>query len=423
VRRDVRVSSVDRVGIIGAGLMGRAIAAAHTKHFLPVVLNDTNAEALGRARHEIVTELENGLAGRQAGRLSDHLLFTSQEEGPLKVCDLVVESIPERLQAKQQLFSRLQSLLPGRVILASNTSTIPVSRLASPLTDRRRFCGLHFCHPVHARPLVEVVRGPETSDGTVATIVAHAQAIGKIPLVVQDGPGFVVNRLLLPYLSEAVDLLLEGASPGEVDQAMTSFGMSLGPIEMLDEIGLDTALQAALVLSETCGERIVPSPLVVGLVKAGQLGKKSVMGIYDWAGIAPLPDPKTNTTNRYFRGAKGTSTPLLRELLGRWNRPARHHSPASIQYRLLLPMVLEATRILEEGKVEDCRDVDLAVLFGLGFPAHRGGLLWWADSLGANQILDHLKPLESLGPRMHPTPRLVDFAGAGASFYSAGVRV
>lgn len=381
---------VESVGIVGAGLMGTSIAIAEMRCGLPVVIVDHDRRAVHAAQAKIA-----------ASPLSEEggMVTATDDLATVAGCDLVVEAIVETFAAKNKLYADLEGQLRPDAVLASNTSTIPIGRLAVGLNEPARFCGLHFCHPVLERPLVEIIRGPKTSDETVATAAAHVKAIGKMPIVVQDGPGFLVNRLLLPYLGEAMELLLEGATVEAVEQAATEFGWAKGPLRLLDEIGLDTTLQGGWILSEAFPERIAASPLLVGLIKAGRLGRKSGAGFFKYPDSEDRPDD------------------VLRQLIAQWAQPAQQHTPHSITARLLLPMLLEAARVLEENKVRDPRDVDLAVLFGLGFPAAQGGLLWWADSLGAARIIEMLRPLQRLGQRAQPTALLRSMARRAGHFY------
>ncbi len=300
-------------------------------------------------------------------------------------CDLVVESIVESATAKQQLYARLQGHFGLRTILASNTSSIPIQRLAEGVFDPSRFCGMHFCHPVHERPLVEIVRGSRSSEQTIATAVAHVRRLDRLPIVVEDGPGFVVNRLLFPYLGEALKMLREGVPAEAIDRAATEFGMALGPLRLMDEIGLDTTFHAGWVLATAFPERISPSPLLVSMIKAGRLGCKTGEGFFTY----PLKPAATD-----------------------------HEKPAAggdaLAFRLVAPMLFEAARILEEGKVRDHRAIDLAVLFGLGFPVEKGGLLWWADAMGLDCFLARLRSDPKMAARHPPTPwfeRLADSGG------------
>ena len=404
-----RPMSIGSVGIIGAGMMGAAIAAAHIQYGLPVVICDANEVVLAGARSAIEASLQEGRLVEEprkarAKELVGRLVQARAELAVVSRADLVLESIVETLSAKQGLYAQLQARLGAGTILASNTSTIPIARLAEGLVEPDRFCGMHFYHPVARRPLVEITRGPRTSDQTVATAVAHVKAIGRMPIVVEDGPGLVVNRLLFPYLTEALELLREGARIEEIEQAATDFGMALGPLRLIDEIGLDTTLHAGWVLSAAFPERIVASPLLVTLVKAGRLGRKAGAGFFAYDHAAQA-------------GASGVPSPHVKSMIARWAVAHRSHTPKSIADRLLLPMVLEATCLLEEGKVRDVRDLDLGAVFGLGFPPTRGGLLWWADTLGAAEVVSRLRSLDGNHCRHRPTAMLEHLAHSGGRFH------
>jgi 3-hydroxyacyl-CoA dehydrogenase/enoyl-CoA hydratase/3-hydroxybutyryl-CoA epimerase/3-hydroxyacyl-CoA dehydrogenase/enoyl-CoA hydratase/3-hydroxybutyryl-CoA epimerase/enoyl-CoA isomerase len=262
---------------------------------------------------------------------------------------------------------------------------------------------MHFLHPVRHRLLVEIVRGPRTSDETIAVATRHVRQIGRMPIVVRDGPGFLVNRLLFPYLGEALELLREGVPADAIERAATEFGMAIGPLRLMDEIGLDTALQAGWVLAAAFPDRIVSSPLLVSMVKAGRLGQKAGVGFYVYGNSA--------------RSAADGLDKNVEKIIHRWiDAPARPYAQP-IACRLVLPMLLEATRILEEGQVSDVRYIDLAVLFGLGFPADKGGLLWWADALRPRHILDMLATLGTSEQRNRPTPMLERLAKTDGRFY------
>jgi len=288
--------------------------------------------------------------------------------------------------------------------LASNTPTIPIARLAAELADPERFCGIHFFHPVRQRPLVEIIRGPKTSEATIATAMAYARAIAKMPIVVDDGPGFLVNRLLVPYLTEALEILLDGATIEQVEQAATQFGMALGPLRLLDQIGVDTVLLAGRPLWAALPERVLASPLLGTLYKSGRRGRKSGAGFFSY------PSGENDA---------GQADPKIDAILAQWARAPQAFTQEQITARLLLPMVLEACRLLEEGKVRAPQTIDLAMVHGLGFPAGRGGLLQWADTLGAERILQRLQSLESLGARMQPTRLLLEMARQRRAFYPA----
>ena len=418
-RRDPGIGSVDAAGeppaalplaapaVIGAGIMGAGIAAAHLRAGCSATLIDVAPDALAAAVPGLLDEAAWDRATKRpdparalalAGRLR-----TATQLAAVAGADIVIESVTERTDVKQQVLADIERLVGPAAIIATNTSTNPIARLAAGLADPARFCGMHFFNPVRRMTLVEVVRGPATSDATVAAVVAHAKRLGKCPIVVRDSPGFLVNRVLMPYLGEAVEMAREGVECGRIDRVARGFGMPMGPIELYDMIGLDTAFYAGLVLSAAYGDRIEASPVIPALVKSGRLGRKSGCGFYRYAAAASKP--------RMLGPDAGAA-----ELIRRYALPARETSDRTIADRLLLPMLLEAVRALDEGLVRDGRDIDLAVIHALGFPAFRGGLLAWADTLGAAEIVRRLEPLADLGPRMVPTEQLRAMARDGLRF-------
>ena len=386
------------LGIVGSGLMGTAIAAVAVRHGLRVAMTDAHADVLARVKPAIAAEL-----GEEAGSVVERLIEATADPARVAQCDVVLESVSETVPVKRAVYAELQPHLDGQAILGTNTSTIPIARLAAELLAPERFCGIHFFHPVGERPLVEVVRGPKTNERTIATAMALAESLGKMAIVVNDGPGFLVNRLLLPYLTEAMELLLDGVEIERIELLATAFGMAKGPLRLLDEIGLDTAFAGGRVLFEAFGDRVVVSPLMISMYKAKRFGCKSGAGFFNHANARAGENPPIDS--------------FAVEKIREWARPPKPLNDDTILARLFLPMVLEATRVLAEGKVADPRDVDLGVLFGLGFPESRGGLLRWADTLGAAQIIEILKPLAELGPRFQPTPLLADMVARDGNWY------
>jgi 3-hydroxyacyl-CoA dehydrogenase/enoyl-CoA hydratase/carnithine racemase len=402
-------SPVVAPAIVGAGIMGAGIAASHLRAGLSVTLIDVNPEALATGVPGILEEAawdrlakrpDEARAVELAGRLR-----TATSLAVLAAADLVMESVTERPDVKQQVLAEIERNVGPGTVITTNTSTNPIGRLAAGLADPSRFCGLHFFNPVRRMTLVEVIRGPATSDATVARAVAHAKRLGKCPVVVNDSPGFLVNRILMPYLHEAGELLREGVPAERIDRVARGFGMPLGPIELYDMIGLDTAFYAGLVLSAAYGDRIEASPVIPALVKAGKLGRKTAAGFYRYADAGP-------------HGRVVGREDKAIEVIARYAYPPRESSDRTIVDRLFLPMLLEALRGLDEGLVRDGRDVDLAVIHALGFPAFRGGLLAWGDSLGAGEVVRRLEPLGELGLRMKPTERLLAHASSGRPFTS-----
>lgn len=405
-------AAIKSVGIVGAGTMGVSIAAALAKQAVPVVITDNDRRVLAAVHARMTAELAAEMSVERAQECVDRCVQVDIALGPVLRCDLVLEAIVESFAAKSKLFGEIEPQLPPTTILATNTSTIPVGRLAAGLANPDRFCGIHYCHPVRQRPLVEIVCGPKTGAATVATAVAHVKSLGRMPIVVHDGPGFLINRLLLPYLGEGLGLLLEGVPPRLVERAATDFGMALGPLRLLDEIGLDTTLEGGWNLIEAFPERVAASPLLVTLVKHGRMGRKAGAGFFVY------PDPaQPDETADAFTTRQTQADRALDEWIAEWAKPAGRHTPHSVTMRLLLPMLLEATRVLEENKVRGPGDVDLAAIFGLGFPASKGGLLWWADTMGPARIMEMLRPMQPIGPRVQPTPLLCRLAREAGRFY------
>jgi 3-hydroxyacyl-CoA dehydrogenase/enoyl-CoA hydratase/3-hydroxybutyryl-CoA epimerase/3-hydroxyacyl-CoA dehydrogenase/enoyl-CoA hydratase/3-hydroxybutyryl-CoA epimerase/enoyl-CoA isomerase len=409
-REGVMPKSIKSAAVIGAGIMGAGIASANVKRELPVTLTDANHDQLARGVSSILEEVSFNKRTRQpdvarAIRYAP-LLNATESDAELTDADLVIEAIVENADVKRQVYKRLEPKLKETAILASNTSTIPITKLAENLARPEQFCGIHFFNPVRKMKLVEVIRGAKTSDETVATAVAYAKQLGKSPIVVNDGPGFLVNRLLLPYMNEALELIAEGAEIKMIETVAKKFGMPMGPISLYDMVGLDTAFYAGRTMWEAYPDRIAASPILPALVKAGRLGQKSGLGFFSYQNKRRRPEPDAQLS-KYVDPYMKAQT--------------RSFTPGEIHDRLFLPMLLEATRVLEEGIVRDVRDVDLGLIFGLGFPPFKGGLLFWADTLGAAKIIEMLKQFDSLGVRMQPTAMLKAMAAEGRKFYESGI--
>lgn len=395
---------VKRVGVLGAGIMGAGIAAAHVRKGIPAVVLDANPQALEKGVAGIAAGFK---AQADRGRMKpDDLvaalarLGTTTTLASLADCDVVIEAIVENEGAKTSLYKELEPLLRPDAILASNTSTISITRMASVLKRPEQFAGMHFFNPVEKMPLVEVIRGDRTSDTTVVTLVALAKAIGKSPIVVKDGPGFLVNRILFPYLNEALLLLEEGVEPRDLDKAATSFGLPMGPITLYDVVGLDTSLFAGKVMKAAYPDRAVTSPILEELVGMGRLGQKTGAGFY-----------------KYGKGLKGDNDPALAPILARHRRETKTFTTEELQQRMMLPMVNEATRVLAEGIVRDPIDLDMGLIMGIGFPPWRGGLLRWADATGLPNIVEMLKRYEPLGARYVAPEPLAARAKANFRFH------
>jgi 3-hydroxyacyl-CoA dehydrogenase/enoyl-CoA hydratase/3-hydroxybutyryl-CoA epimerase/3-hydroxyacyl-CoA dehydrogenase/enoyl-CoA hydratase/3-hydroxybutyryl-CoA epimerase/enoyl-CoA isomerase len=327
-------------------------------------------------------------------------LSTSGTLNALADRDVVIEAIIENERDKVDLFGKLEKILRPGALLASNTSTISITRMARDLARPEDFAGMHFFNPVERMQLVEVIRGEKTGDEAVVTLVALAKRIGKTPIVVRDCPGFLVNRILFPYLNESLVLLQEGAAPRALDKAATAFGMPMGPVTLNDLVGLDTSLYAGRVINTAFADRAVTTRVLDELVAAGRLGQKSGAGFYSYA-----------------KGPRGADDSALDAVLQKVRTERREISQEEITDRLFLPMLTEASRVLGEGIVREPGDVDMGLILGIGFPTFRGGLLRWADDEGLPRILERLKKYEGLGPRFRPTDPMRRLAAEGKGFY------
>jgi 3-hydroxyacyl-CoA dehydrogenase/enoyl-CoA hydratase/3-hydroxybutyryl-CoA epimerase/3-hydroxyacyl-CoA dehydrogenase/enoyl-CoA hydratase/3-hydroxybutyryl-CoA epimerase/enoyl-CoA isomerase len=401
---NIKPRDVQRAGVIGAGIMGAGIAGAHLRRGIPTTLVDVAPEPIQKG----VAAITKSFQGRiEIGRMTPAelvgamgLLSTTTDPRGLANSNVVIEAVIENEQVKTDVYRKLQEVLAPETILASNTSTISITRMARAARVPENFAGMHYFNPVDRMPLVEVIRGEKTSDQTVATLVALAKKIGKTPIVVRDCPGFLVNRILFPYMNEAMVLLEEGADPRAVDKAATDFGMPMGPITLSDVVGMDTMLYAGKVVNTAYADRAKDSRVVAELVKAGRLGQKTGAGFFSYAG-----------------GTRGTDDPFLAGLLDKLRTARRDNSPDEIADRLFLPMLIEASRTLEEGIVRDPGDLDMGLLLGIGFPAFRGGILRWADTVGLDKVLAKLDRYASLGKRFEATESMRRLAAARKGFF------
>jgi 3-hydroxyacyl-CoA dehydrogenase/enoyl-CoA hydratase/3-hydroxybutyryl-CoA epimerase/3-hydroxyacyl-CoA dehydrogenase/enoyl-CoA hydratase/3-hydroxybutyryl-CoA epimerase/enoyl-CoA isomerase len=400
----VQPRPVERVGVLGAGIMGAGIAGAHVRRGVPALLLDSVPAALEKGVGNIVKVMQTRI---EIGRMTQADLLAAM--GKLNSTtnlalfadrDVVIEAIVENESAKTEMYAQLKPVLRDDAILASNTSTISITRMAKSWKKPENFGGMHFFNPVDRMQLVEVIRGERTSDATVVTLVALARKIGKTPIVVRDCPGFLVNRILFPYINESLVLLEEGAAPRAVDKAAVAFGMPMGPITLNDLVGNDTALYAGKVVNTAFADRAKTTRLLDELVKAGRLGQKSGAGFYSYA-----------------KGGKGADDPAFTAILEQCRTGRREVGPEEITDRLFLPMLVEASRCLMEGIVRDPGDVDMGLILGIGFPPFRGGILRWADTLGLGRVLEKLKKYEPLGKRFAPTEQMRQLAAQEKGFY------
>jgi 3-hydroxyacyl-CoA dehydrogenase/enoyl-CoA hydratase/3-hydroxybutyryl-CoA epimerase len=399
---------VRSMSLVGTGVMGAGVAELASRNGIEVRMRDLQPAALTRALVTIRRIIDDrGRKRRTKDREKDaqmaKVLPTLDLSGVSRV-DLALEAVVEDLDVKRRVFAELEVRMRPDAVLATNTSSLSVDELAGGLQRPERFCGFHFFNPVHQMPLVEVVRGERTSDATLVTAVAFARRLGKTPVVVRDTPGFVVNRILMPYMREAMHLLEEGYALADIDSAMRGFGMPMGPFEVVDEVGIDVARKVAEVLSKAFPERMTPSPALEKLLAEGRLGRKTGRGFYLHRGKRREPDASLRTLFGVERERKATHPELLSE-------------------RMVLAMVNEGARCLEEGVVADAGMIDLAMIFGAGFPPFRGGPLRHADSFGLRDVEARLKALAAeKGPRFEPAKLLSKLAATDGTFTQPIVR-
>ena len=398
----IEPAPVHDLALIGAGVMGGGIAELATRQGIRVRMRDVRPESLTKALATVDALIAERSKRRrvpprerddQWSRLSPTLELTGVSRA-----DAAIEAVVEDLDVKRRVFGELEVRLAPEALLATNTSSLSVDELAGGLAHPDRFCGFHFFNPVHRMPLVEVVRGARTSDLALVRAVALARRLGKTPVVVRDSPGFVVNRVLMPYLREAMALLEEGFRLREIDGAMRRFGMPMGPFEVVDEVGIDVAHKVAGVLSAAFPQRMTPAPALEKLLAAGRLGRKSGRGFYRHRGRKREPDPELRSLLGFTRERAAPANDMLTE-------------------RMVYAMVNESARCLEEGVVTDAGKVDLALVFGAGFPPFRGGPLRYADRAGLSKIHQRLMALHAeKGERFRPSELLARLASEGGSF-------
>jgi 3-hydroxyacyl-CoA dehydrogenase / enoyl-CoA hydratase / 3-hydroxybutyryl-CoA epimerase len=396
---------VHSTAVLGAGVMGGGIAqliAAETD--LPVRMKDVNDGALAsgmqHAAQLFTRQVERRrLTQPEARRKMNHILPTLDYTG-FGRADLVIEAIVENMGVKQEVFAETAKHVPEGAVLASNTSSLSIAGIGAKTPHRERVVGMHFFNPVHRMPLVEVI-APEGGDpAAVNTVFAFTRKLGKTPILVKDTPGFLVNRLLMFYSTEALWLLEAGYKIEDVDRVMADWGMPMGPMALTDEVGIDVATKVAHILHEAFSERLPLPEWLDRAPQSGRLGAKNRKGFYLYEG----------------RERKGPD-PTVYPLLGLQPR-VEHPDPGTIVDRMVLPMVNEAARCLEEGVVRSAADLDLSLIFGTGFPPFRGGLCRWADQEGLSRIIATLERLEtSVGDRFRPSDALRETAEAGG-FYA-----
>ncbi len=396
---------IDKIGILGTGFMGAGIAAVSAMQGVSVRFKDTKHAAVGKGIGAVRDVLRERLKKKQITKqqFADQVSLVSGtvEYTGFGNIPLLIEAVFEDLAVKHAVVKEAEAVLPPGAIFATNTSTIPIHRVAEASHDPSRVVGMHFFSPVHKMPLLEVIVTPRTAPDVVATTVAFGRKLGKTVIVVNDAPGFYVNRILAPYINEAGKLLDEGARIEAIDRAMLDYGFPVGPVTLLDEVGLDVAGKSGAIMASAFGDRLQPSATLGKVLAAGRLGRKGKKGfyLYDESGKKGGVDESVYAVTP--AGSKRIEV-----------------SAAEIQERLSLAMVNEAVRCVEEGILRAPRDGDIGAVFGIGFPPFRGGPLRVVDTIGAAELVRRLEALNAKYPgRFVPAKLLREMAKTNATFY------
>jgi 3-hydroxyacyl-CoA dehydrogenase/enoyl-CoA hydratase/3-hydroxybutyryl-CoA epimerase len=390
---------VRRVGVVGAGTMGAGIIQLALIKGFSVTVQQRSAESLAAGKKRVAELLGkaadlNLLSSEQARRHLDSVTWTTNWEG-FGAADLVVESIAEDVVTKREIFRSIEQHVRPNVPIATNTSSLCVEWIQEGLQHPERVVGLHFFHPVHRIPLVEVIRPAAAAESAIATARQWAVDLGKTPVTVGDSQGFVVNRILMPYVNEALLLLGEGLPVKRIDAVMRRFGMPLGPLELLDRGGIDVVAKMAEAMKSQMGERFAPNPIFDRMCEHGWLGTKSGIGFYQYRGKSARPNPKLHEVE-----------PGVQRTFGQVEREARD--------RMVLLMINEAVSCLARGLVERPELIDLAMVLGTGWAPHRGGPLRYADEIGVANVVAKMEEFHRrFGPRFEPHPELKRRASAG----------
>ncbi|MBU1932494.1 MAG: enoyl-CoA hydratase/isomerase family protein [Candidatus Omnitrophica bacterium] len=399
---------VNKCGVVGAGIMGGGIAQLLSYCDIPTRIKDINYDAL---KHALKTasgifrySLKKGEIKRHQAEYKLGLISSSVTYRGFENANLVIESVVENIEVKKKVFKELSRVSSPGAIFASNTSSLPVIEMALAADAPERVGGLHFFNPVYRMPLVEVIRSDRTSDRTLATLIAFARRIGKVVIVVKDVPGFLINRILFSYLNEAGYLIGEGMDMERIDRIAREFGMPMGPIELIDEVGIDVGYKVIKILEAAYGARMKISPVLEKVKEKNLLGKKGKAGFYIYKG-----KNKKEPNPEIYRLVKHGAGQVISE-------------GAALE-RMIYVMINEAARCMDEGVTDRPQTIDIGMIMGTGFPPFRAGLLRYADSVGIENIVVGLKGFEKRlsAERFRPCKYLLDMAEKKERFYRESI--
>lgn len=405
-----KAQPVKMAAVLGAGIMGGGIAYQSAYKGTPILMKDIREEAielgLNEAAKLLVRRVDKGRM--TAGKMAESLnrIWPTLSYGDFGAVDLVVEAVVENLNIKQSVLAEVEQQISDSAVLTSNTSTISINELAKSLKRPEKFCGMHFFNPVHMMPLVEVIRGEQTSEETIATTVAYARKMGKNPIVVNDCPGFLINRVLFPYFGGFAKLVSAGVDFTRVDRLMERFGWPMGPAYLMDVVGIDTAHHARDVMAEGFPDRMKEErdSAVDVLYRANRLGQKNGVGFYAY---------ETDKNGK----PKKVVDPSIADVLKPVVYEQLELSDEDIVNYLMIPLCLEAVRCVEEDIVSSAAEADMGLIYGIGFPVFRGGALRYIDTLGVAEFVALADRYAHLGALYQPTQKLREMAAKGERFY------
>ena len=408
---NVTPREVKKVGVLGAGLMGAGVAYVTTNAGIPVRIKDRDDASLARGL-KAVTDIYNERLKKKQLTKPEYIERVAKLSGTTDYSgfgsvDVVIEAVFEDLAIKQQVVREIEEVVGEETIFASNTSSIPIGRIAAASKRPELVVGMHYFSPVHKMPLLEVIKTPKTLPWVIATAVELGKKQGKTVIVVNDGVGFYTSRILAPYMNEASYLVAEGVPVEDIDSALVAWGWPVGPLTLLDEVGIDVAAHVGPIMHEAFGERMAPPPGIDKLIADDRRGRKNGRGVYLYGEAA-----------KKVKAAKGKKPvdPTFYTTLG--VEPKTKLSLTEIQERCVLQFVNEALHCFGEGILRSPRDGDIGAIFGLGFPPFLGGPFRYVDSIGAAEVLRKIEGYrDRFGARFTPAPVLVEYAKSNKRFY------
>ena len=405
---------VAQTAVLGAGIMGGGVAYQSASNGVPIIMKDIRQEALGAGLEEagklLKKQMQRGKIKPEGMAQVLNGIRPALSYGEFNEVDLVVEAVVENPKVKMSVLAEVEKNVSDDTIITTNTSTISVDLLSSALQRPENFCGMHFFNPVHLMPLVEVIRAKTSSEKAIATTVAYAQSMRKTPIVVNDCPGFLVNRILFAYFGGFSKLIADGADFVAVDKALERFGWPMGPAYLLDVVGMDTGKHAAGVMAEGFPDRMGSDgdTIIDALYNAERLGQKNGKGFY-----------------KYEKDRKGKPQklpdPTVSDAIGAVQSASKEFDAQDMVDRLMIPMCIEAARCLEDSIVGTAAEVDMGLVYGVGFPPFRGGALHHVDKTGIAAFCARADEFSKLGPLYHPTDAMRKMADNGGTFYDKQV--